>query len=225
MFAQPPASFVMAKAYRANFVCPHMDFSKWEVIEDSIHSLTEISRMQFTFNCPTHGPQQEMPIQVQEKTDWSAKKMVCSIDECVEDPIETVSHRSYCRDHFILVCRGQLEVYNQKVKEQNWRELSFGVLEQFIMDCMRGADRIEHGNGGLDDFQRAQLLNIILSAAELGRHLRRSSRKDMVLLLRLVSEKPQESWEEDTETITVSRFGALVRSRHPVVVGACEKVA
>ena len=208
----------MAKAYRINLVCPHMDHSQWVLIEDSSLSLIEILNTQFTFNCPVHGKQHEKPFQGEEKTDWPAEDNWCSIAKCAERPIETVNHRSFCRDHFMLVCQGQLDIYSQRLKEQNWRELSFELVEQFISDCMRGADRIENGDRRLEDFQRAQLLNIILSAAELGRHLRRSPRKALALPIRLISETPQKVWEEDTETIHVSQFGALVQSHRPVAL-------
>jgi hypothetical protein len=35
-----------------------------------------------------------------------------------------------------------------------------------------------------------------------------------VIPVRLLSEEPLDHWQEDTETVTVSRCGALVRSQH-----------
>jgi hypothetical protein len=204
----------MPKTYRVQLVCPHLDYAKWVLFEEPHLSLLAILDTQFTFSCPVHGFQFEKPLQAEEKRDPPAEKIRCVVDECAGSPLELVSHRPFCRDHFILVCQGQLAAYSQRLKEEHWRGLSFELVEQFIIDCMRGADRIEHGDKGLDDFQRAQLLNIILSAAELGRHLRRSPRRALALPLRLISEGPQESWEEDTETVLVSRCGALVRSHH-----------
>jgi hypothetical protein len=206
----------MPKTFRVQLVCPHMDYAKWVLFDDPNLSLTGILDTQFTFTCPVHGFQFEKPLQAEEKRDLRVEKISCSVDECAESPLELVNHRPFCRDHFIVVCQGQLDAYNQRLKEHEWRGLSFEMVEQFIIDCMRGADRIEQGDKRLDDFQRSQLLNIIFSAAELGRHLRRSSRKALALPLRMISENPQESWEEDTETLLVSRCGALVRSHRPV---------
>jgi hypothetical protein len=208
----------MPRAYRVQLVCRHLDFAKWIVTDDPYLSLTAILDSRFAFNCPVHGPQYEKPLQAEEKRDGPVENVRCSVDGCASRPIDVLNHRPFCQDHFIHTCQGQLATYNQWLKEQHWRELSFEVVEQFIYDCMRGADRIEHGDRGLDDFQRAQLLNIVLSAAELGRHLRRSPRKALAIPLRLISEKLQDSWEEDTETIVVSRCGALVRSHHSVQI-------
>ena len=92
-----------------------------------------------------------------------------------------------------------------------------GRSVQFLVDT--GATNVAISQGeadriGLDKVERARLLAVILSAAELGRHLRRSPRKVLAIPVRLLSEDPRERWEEDTETVTVSRCGALVRSQH-----------
>jgi hypothetical protein len=206
----------MPKTYRVQLVCPRLDYAKWVLFHDPNLSLTGILDTQFTFTCPVHGFQFEKPLQAEEKRDLLVEKIGCCVDECAESPLEFVNQRPFCRDHFIVVCQGQLDAYSQRLKEQQWRGLSFELVEQFIIDCMRGADQIEQGDKRLDDFQRAQLLNIIFLAAELGRHLRRSPRKALALPLRLISKAPQDSWEEDTETLLVSRCGALVRSHRAV---------
>jgi hypothetical protein len=203
-------------SYRVQLVCRQMDYAKWMVTDAPFPSLTDVLDSRFAFSCPVHGLQYEKPLQAEKTKDWQPEEVGCTFEGCVNSPIDVVNYRPFCRDHFIVTCQGQLETYNQRLKEERWRELSFELIEQFIYDCMRGADRIEHGDGGLDDFQRAQLLNIILAAAELGRHLRRSPRKAMTIPLRLISEKPLDSWQEDTETILVSRCGALLRTHHSV---------
>jgi hypothetical protein len=206
----------MPKTYRVQLVCPYLDYAKWVLFEEPHLSLPGILDTQFTFTCPFHGFQFEKPLQAEEKKNLHVEELSCCVDRCAESPLELVNHRPFCRDHFIVVCQGQLDAYQKRLNEHNWRGLSFELVEKFIIDCMRGADRIESGDKGLDDFQRAQLLNIILSAAELGRHLRRSPRKALTLPLRLISNNPQEPWQEDTETLLVSRCGALIRSQRPV---------
>jgi hypothetical protein len=201
-------------SYRVQLVCRHLDYAKWVVTGDPHLSLIGILDSRFSFNCPSHGPQYEKPLQAEEKRDGPVEEIRCHVDQCASSPIDNLNHRPFCQEHFILTCQEQLEIYKQRLEGQEWSKMSFEILEQFIYECMRGADRIEHGNKGLDDFQRAQLLAIILLAAELGHHLRRSPRNALTIPLRLISEKPQDSWEEDTETIVVSRCGALVRSHH-----------
>jgi hypothetical protein len=78
---------------------------------------------------------------------------------------------------------------------------------------------MEHQAKDLDNLDRAKLLHIILSATELGRHLRRSPRKVATIAVRLSSERLGGAWEEDTETVLVSRYGALVRCKHAAKAG------
>jgi len=92
-------------------------------------------------------------------------------------------------------------------------------VRRFIHECTRSADEIEHTEQNLDNLDRAKLLHIILSASELGRHLRRSPRKVAAIPVRLISERLGGAWEEDTETVLVSRYGALVRCKHSAKAG------
>jgi hypothetical protein len=78
---------------------------------------------------------------------------------------------------------------------------------------------MEHSAQDLDNLDRAKLLHIILSASELGRHLRRSPRKVATIPVRLSSERIGGAWEEETETVLVSCYGALVRCKHPAKAG------
>ena len=81
---------------------------------------------------------------------------------------------------------------------------------------MRQADSIDQSANDLDEFQRQRLLDLILGAAELGRHVRRSPRRVASIPIRVSSEKPGQPWKEETETRLISRYGALVEFRHPV---------
>jgi hypothetical protein len=90
---------------------------------------------------------------------------------------------------------------------------------RFIHESTRYADELEHAAQNLDNLDRAKLLYIILSASELGRHLRRSPRKVASIPVKLVSEKFGGAWEEETETVLVSRYGALVRCNHAAKAG------
>ena len=57
------------------------------------------------------------------------------------------------------------------------------------------------------------------SASELGTHLRRSPRKAAAIPVWLTSERLGSAWEEDTETLQVSRYGALMSCKHPAKAG------
>jgi hypothetical protein len=77
------------------------------------------------------------------------------------------------------------------------------------------AEEIEHTATDLDNLERAKLVDIIRSANELGRQLRRSTRKAASIAVHLCCDRLGDAWEEDTETVLLSRYGASVKCRRP----------
>ena len=71
----------------------------------------------------------------------------------------------------------------------------------------------------LTNLERAQLMDILLSAAHLSGQLRRSPRKRTSIPVRLRYEGPGPAWEEETVTQELSRHGALLVCRHPAEPG------
>jgi len=92
-------------------------------------------------------------------------------------------------------------------------------MHHFLTECTRQATDLSQHAEELDNLARARLLDILLSAADLSRHLRRSPRKVATLALRLHCEKPGRTWEEETKTRVLSRHGALVECQHPAQSG------
>jgi len=185
-----------------------MDHAHWVVMENLSLSLEAVLNTQWEFECPVHGTQHEKPLQAEEKR-AAPLTTKCGIENCAQTPIGVLEGRPFCGAHFILTCHAQLDTYYARFRESHWREVSLEDVSRFIQESMKEADRIR-----LDKVDRARLLTVILSAADLGRHLRRSPRTDLVIPVRLLSEEPEDQWQEDTETVTVSRCGALVRSQH-----------
>jgi hypothetical protein len=143
----------------------------------------------------------------------------CSIADCGQAVAASLDGEAFCREHFISVCYTRLDQYFEIRNGPGLSITDTQAARRFIHECTRYADEIEHAGLKLDNLDRARLLHIILSANELGRHLRRSPRKVATIPVRLSLEKLGGSWEEDTETVLVSRYGALVRCNHPAKAG------
>lgn len=139
----------------------------------------------------------------------------CRVGNCLEIAIGRLDNRSFCLEHFILTCEETLEDYHQRIKEHRLGSGTAESMRKFIVQCIGEADRIEQKTKDLSDLQRKRLLKVMLAAAELGRHVRRSTRRMASIPVRLSSEKPQDLWEEETETLIISRWGALVRCQRP----------
>jgi hypothetical protein len=143
----------------------------------------------------------------------------CSIAGCGQATAASLDGEALCRGHFITVCYTRLDQYEEIRKGPGLSATNTESVRHFIHECTRWADEIENAGMNLDNLDRAKLLHIILSASELGRHLRRSPRKVATIPVKLSSEKIGSAWEEDTETVLVSRYGALVRCKHPAKAG------
>jgi hypothetical protein len=143
----------------------------------------------------------------------------CGIADCGQGIAASLDGEALCRQHFISECYTRLDQYDAIRKGPGLNAADTESVRRFIHECTRSADDIEHTGKNLDNLDRAKLLHIILSASELGRHLRRSPRKVATIPVRLSSEKLGGSWEEDTETVLVSRYGALVRCKHAAKAG------
>jgi hypothetical protein len=143
----------------------------------------------------------------------------CSIDGCGQEAAASLDGEAFCREHFISTCYTRLDRYDEIRKGPGLRATNTESVRRFVHECTRSADEMEHEAKDLDNLDRAKLLHIILVASELGRHLRRSPRKVAAIAVRLRSEKLGGAWEEDTETVLVSRYGALMRCKHAAKAG------
>jgi hypothetical protein len=143
----------------------------------------------------------------------------CGITNCGQAVAASLDSEALCTEHFISACYARLDRYDEIWTGPGLSAIDTESVRRFVHECTRQADEIEHASKNLDNLDRAKLLHIILSASELGRHLRRSPRKVAAIAVRLTSEKIGGAWEEDTETVLVSRYGALVRCKHVARAG------
>jgi hypothetical protein len=143
----------------------------------------------------------------------------CSVADCSQDVVASLEDEALCREHFISACYAKLERYEEMRKSGGMSVTVAEALRRFIQECSRQADDIEQATKELDNLERARLLHIILSASELGRHLRRSPRKAASIAVRLCCDKLGSVWEEDAETVLLSRHGASVQCNHPAKPG------
>jgi hypothetical protein len=143
----------------------------------------------------------------------------CSAEGCERESISFIDGNPFCRSHFIDVCYARLERYEEQRKGHTLAVTDSESLRRFINECSRQADSIEQHANDLDNLERAKLVDIILSASELGRHLRRSPRKAAAIPVRLCCDRLGGAWEEDSKTVLLSRYGASVQCSHPAKPG------
>ena len=135
-----------------------------------------------------------------EVSGMTAETENCSASGCWRTATASLEDRPLCRKHFIDSCETELEAYQRLLKETRLGEVSPESARRFVNQCTQQADSIAQGARDLDDSDRQRLVNLIVLAAEFGRHLRRSPRKEVSIAVRLRSEKSGQRWEEKTET-------------------------
>ena len=148
----------------------------------------------------------------------------CSTPDCDQPGAAALDLRPFCVGHFISNCYEQLDEYACSLEQRPLPENVEESAREFLSECARQATDLAEKAEALDNLERARLLDILLSAADLSRHLRRSLRKVISIRVRLCCEKLGRAWEEDTETRIVSRHGALLECQHPVESGETLRV-
>ena len=143
----------------------------------------------------------------------------CSASGCWRAAATSLQDRPLCRKHFIESCEVELEVYQRLLKENRLGEVSPESARRFVNECAQQADTIEQGARDIGDHDRQRLVNLIVHAADLGRHLRRSPRKATSIAVQVLSKKSGQPWEERTETRVISRYGASVKCQHYLETG------
>ena len=143
----------------------------------------------------------------------------CSVAGCGKAKAASLEGAALCREHFISTCYARLDHYDELRKGTGLKATDSESARRFINECSRNADEMEHDARDLDNLERAKLVHIILTASELGRHLRRSPRKAAAIAVRLMSDKLGGAWEEETETVLLSQYGASVRCKHSAKPG------
>ncbi len=143
----------------------------------------------------------------------------CSIEGC-EKPVESsLMGEAFCREHFISAAYARLDLYEGMRNGSPLSLFDAEAAHHFVRECTRHADEMEHNAKDLHNLDRAKLLHILLSASDLGRRLRRSPRRTLAIPVRLSSDRIGGTWEEDGETVLLSKYGASVRCNHPAKPG------
>jgi hypothetical protein len=135
----------------------------------------------------------------------------CKVMGCSQDVASSLGGEALCREHFISSCYTKIEKYKELRKGYSLKLEEEETIRRFVNECSRQAKEIKHATEDLDNLERARLLLIIEEARELGRHLRRSPRKTASIAVRLRFEVLVGNWEEDTQTESLSRYGASIQ--------------
>jgi len=143
----------------------------------------------------------------------------CSAPGCARLSATALDIRPLCREHFIASCYVNLDEYGRLLEDSRYRDTTTELVRRFLSDCTRHAADLAQTARDLDNLERARILDILLRAGELSRHLRRSVRKVATIPIILSSDKLGQSWEEHSVTRVISRHGAAAECSHELEIG------
>ena len=138
----------------------------------------------------------------------------CNVDSCTQGVVSSLEGHALCREHFISFCFNQIDRYAEMQKGRTVSGSDAESMRQFIDECLRQADAISHLPSDLNNLDRSKLLLIVEEVGELGRHLRRSPRTKASVAVRISCDKVGGAWEEITQTVLLSRYGASIECNH-----------
>jgi len=138
----------------------------------------------------------------------------CNFPECKEAATASLLEDRYCLAHFITVSYGQLYASLQQLAQRPASEEAAERLRTLLSACIDQSTSLTREPYCHSTLVRARLIDIRYTASELRRRLRRSPRVADSRPVRLVCETPGRSWQEDTRTHLISRYGTLFACEH-----------
>jgi len=150
--------------------------------------------------------------------DHSCAKLECqpAVDRCSRKPsITTLENSSLCQPHFVATCSARFDEITQLVEQKKLGVTELGTIRAFAAACIDAATSRALRARELNNRERAQLLEIALSAALILTRLRRSPRVDQQIPLRLLGDALTNPRVENTIAQTLSKHGAMFSCRYP----------
>jgi len=140
----------------------------------------------------------------------------CCIAECGMDAETRLLSQAFCTQHFISTCYAQLDACADRLSHRPMTEQESDSLWEFLRACIEQARQLTRDPFHQESLERARLLDIMHTAMELSRHMRRSPRLTEAIPVRLLCETPGRHWEEKLSTKLISQYGAMLECEHLV---------
>jgi hypothetical protein len=140
----------------------------------------------------------------------------CAIPECPRTAAATLESHPYCREHFVATCYERLDACREQLGQRRPSDQASEGMRSFLHACIEGATELTRDPFKQDALERARLLDILHTASDLSRRVRRSSRWAKSFAVRLLCETPGRPWVEESQTVLISQHGAMLECAHLV---------
>lgn len=143
----------------------------------------------------------------------------CHKPECENVATARLADGALCTQHFITTCYERLDGCADQLSQRAVTEQESEKLWSFLIGCIEQAGSLTKDPFHQEPLERARLLDILHTATELSRHMRRSARLVEAIPVRLLCETPGRPWQEQLKTKLISQYGAMVECEHIVRPG------
>ena len=143
----------------------------------------------------------------------------CSHPDCTNPPVSALEAHQLCMSHFIAACYRKLDELSDLIEQKDFTSAPTPSIRRVLVECTSLATSQALRVQNLSNRERAQLLDILLSAGDLLSKLRRSPRTIDFVRVRLCASAATQPWIEETVTQVLSRHGAMVRCTRPYEQG------
>ena len=140
----------------------------------------------------------------------------CSMPGCDQYSSTVFDLQQMCIKHFLSNCYEKLEVLSKNRHVWSVDAVARESARHIIQESAKCVGEISQKKSEISNLERARLLDIALWATDLKRQVRRSTRSASAIPIKLISGKPELCWEEETETLDLSRHGARTKCQHVV---------
>lgn len=149
----------------------------------------------------------------------AAENSRCHLESCDEPAAADLDDHPLCLQHFVAVSMREMDARNEKVKNESFETVAVKDFKKFLADCETQARKLSEADIPDDVRTKPRILEVLRRVSQLSRGLRRSPRFATSLPVWLRREDPSRTWEEETWTSSVSRYGAGFSCHHPVDIG------
>ncbi|HUJ40607.1 MAG TPA: PilZ domain-containing protein [Candidatus Acidoferrales bacterium] len=140
----------------------------------------------------------------------------CDAPGCENTGRVRLLDQAFCGEHFIATCYKRLDECAERLGQRPEVEGEAEQMRAFLCACVEQATELTRHPFHQEALERARLLDILYTAGDLIRHMRRSPRRPESIPVRLLCETPGRGWEEESRTKSISRHGAMLECAHLV---------
>jgi hypothetical protein len=143
----------------------------------------------------------------------------CCVESCGGQGVAQLSTRTLCIDHFVSDSVREIESRANELQGGPWSSSAVAAFKELLATCSAQARALVDAQEASLSPAKDHLLDLLLLTSQSSQRLRRSPRASKSVLIWLRREDPGQTWEEETCTSSISRYGAGLPCRHRVEPG------